>query len=463
VTRSRFRDLSSTLLVAVLASAFGVFLLQVSGMVSAMIGADDVSALAAVQTMLQALSIVFLMLATYVGAIVTANTVATVVAGRVRTIALLRLLGSSAAAERRAIAKEGLAIGALGALLGTITATAAAWALEGIGDSLGLLEPVPHDWASPVLLVPIVAVVLSTWLAAWSGSRRVLAVTPVQALGGSTERGIDDLTRRPARTALSLGLVVLGLVLLAVGVAVGLLSPMGVVIAFPGGLLCFTGIVLGAHLVMPRALRLLGRALGNSPPARLAAENALRNPERSTRTTIGLVIAVTLITTLAVAMEGYRATIAASIDDSPAVQAAVDVAFGSTVAVFAVLVGYSAVIAAIGMVNNLSLTVLQRTRELGLLRSLGFTRRQVRGMIVAEAAQLTVAAIAVGLVLGIFFGWAGAASLLGSVDRAALVPAVPWLLVAIVAGAAAVLTLAASVAPARRATTVSPVTALAVD
>ncbi|WP_307859236.1 ABC transporter permease [Herbiconiux sp. SYSU D00978] len=463
MTRSKLRDLASTLLVAVLASAFGVFLLQVSGMITAMIAADDVSEFATVQTMLQALSIVFLLLATYVGSIVTANTVATVVAGRVRTIALMRLLGSSAVAERRAIAKEGLVAGAAGALIGTVLGTAAAWGLEVAGDASGLLEAVPHGWADPVLLVPIVAVVLSTWLAAWAGSRRVLAVTPVQALGGSAERGIDDLTRRPVRTALALGLAVLGLLLLGVGVAVGLLTPLGVLIAFPGGLLAFTGVVLGAHLVMPRALRLIGRAFGSSAAARLAAENALRNPERSTRTTIGLVIGVTLITTLAVAMEGYRATVLASVGDSPVVRQAVDVAFGSTVAVFAVLVGYSAVIAAIGMVNNLSMTVLQRTRELGLLRALGFTRRQIRLMIVAEAAQLTFAAIAVGLLLGIVFGWAGAASLLGSVDLAALVPAVPWPLVAVIAVAAAVLTIAASVTPARRATTVSPVTALAVD
>ena len=57
-----------------------------------------------------------------------------------------------------------------------------------------------------------------------------------------------------------------------------------------------------------------------------------------------------------------------------------------TVGVFTVLIGFSALIAAVGMVNTLSLSVMQRTRELGLLRALGFDRRQLRGMIVAESA-----------------------------------------------------------------------------
>ncbi len=127
--------------------------------------------------------------------------------------------------------------------------------------------------------------------------------------------------------------------------------------------------------------------------------------------------------------------------------------------------GFSALIAAVGMVNNISLSVLQRTRELGLLRALGFTARQVREMILAESAQLTIAATLVGLVLGTFYGWAGAQSLLGSITGSPglVLPSVPVGLLAILAGAVAVLTLVASVAPSRRATRVVPVAALAVQ
>ncbi|HEY2557564.1 MAG TPA: ABC transporter permease, partial [Diaminobutyricibacter sp.] len=142
----------------------------------------------------------------------------------------------------------------------------------------------------------------------------------------------------------------------------------------------------------------------------------------------------------------------------------VDSVISVTMVVFSVLIGFSAVIAAIGVVNNLSLSVLQRTRELGLLRALGFSAGQVRTLILSESAQLTIAAVLSGLVLGTVYGWAGAQALLGSLPGAGFVaPVVPWSLLVIAAVAAAGLAIVASVAPTRRATGVSPVVALAVD
>ena len=136
-----------------------------------------------------------------------------------------------------------------------------------------------------------------------------------------------------------------------------------------------------------------------------------------------------------------------------------------TVVVFSVLIGFSALIAAVGMVNNLSLSVLQRTRELGLLRALGFTARQLRAMIRVESAQLVIASILVGFTLGIAYGWAGAQSMLGSISGSPrlILPVVPLWLLGVVVVVAAVLTVAASIIPARRATRIAPVVALAVD
>ena len=132
---------------------------------------------------------------------------------------------------------------------------------------------------------------------------------------------------------------------------------------------------------------------------------------------------------------------------------------------FSVLIGFSGLIAAVGLVNNLSLSVLQRIRELGLLRALGFSVQQLRRMILTESAQLTFTAVALGLVLGAFYGWVGAQSMLGSINGSPgiVLPAVPWLTVGIVVVAGAALTAIASWAPSRRATRVSPVAALAVE
>ena len=102
---------------------------------------------------------------------------------------------------------------------------------------------------------------------------------------------------------------------------------------------------------------------------------------------------------------------------------------------------------------------------IGLLRALGFSSGQLRRMVFSEAVQLTAAAVIVGLVLGTFYGWVGAQSLLGAIKGSPgiVAPGVPWVLVGIVVASAAVLTIAASIAPARRAIRVSPITALAID
>jgi putative ABC transport system permease protein len=177
------------------------------------------------------------------------------------------------------------------------------------------------------------------------------------------------------------------------------------------------------------------------------------------------VIGVTLITTFAVASQGYFSMIRQAQAVRPQEYQGADQILTVTLGVLTVLIGFSAIIAAVGMINNLSLSVLQRTRELGLLRALGFTARKVRGMIVAESAQMTISAVGLGLVLGIVYGWAGAQSLLGAIPgRSGVVwPSVPWLLLVNLAVGATALTLAAAQAPARRAETIVPVGALALD
>ncbi|WP_354003096.1 hypothetical protein [Microbacterium elymi] len=160
--------------------------------------------------------------------------------------------------------------------------------------------------------LPTAIVALTTWAAAWTGSRRVLAVTPLQALGASTEARREEVARRTGRNVTAVILVGVGMLLLTAGVALGLLNPSGVLVAFVGGLLSFTGIALGATVFMPPSLRLTGRMFGRSAVARLAAENALRYPERSSRMAIGVVIGVTLVTMFSVAMESAKAVMAAA-------------------------------------------------------------------------------------------------------------------------------------------------------
>jgi putative ABC transport system permease protein len=134
------------------------------------------------------------------------------------------------------------------------------------------------------------------------------------------------------------------------------------------------------------------------------------------------------------------------------------------------LVGVSAVIAAVGLVNLLTIGIVQRRRELGLLRALGLSSGQIRQMVLLEAAHITIAAVVSGLLLGTLYGWVAAQSLLGSVSVHAggsvgaglVAPAVPIVPVLVIVAATGVLTLVAAAVPTRLATRVSPVEALAV-
>ena len=455
-----------SILVATLSAAFGVCLLETTGVLAQVISADRVTGSRdIVAVFLQIVASAFIVIAVYVGAIVTTNTFATIIAGRTRTIALYRLIGASAAAQRRAVAREGLAVGAVGSMLGALIGTGTTVGLITVSVATGLMPTANYRFVEPVIALPIVAVVLTTWLASWIGSRRVLHVSPIQATGGAVEKSLDEAAGNRGRNVVAVVFFAFGGALLVLGMLIGLVNPVGVLVGVVGGLFSFTGVVLGSQLVMPVALRITGRMFGRSAPARLAAENAVRFPERSSRATIGLVIGVTLVTMFAVCVESYQVIIREAQKAQPGVYQGVEQTLAATVVVFSALMGFSALIAAVGMVNNLSLSVLQRTRELGLLRALGFTARQVRTMILAESAQLTVAATLLGLVLGTFYGWAGAQSLLGSITGSPglVLPAIPVGLLASLAGAAAVLTLVASVAPSRRATRIVPVAALAAE
>ena len=71
-----------------------------------------------------------------------------------------------------------------------------------------------------------------------------------------------------------------------------------------------------------------------------------------------------------------------------------------------VLLALALVIATVGVINTLLLSVVERTRELGLLRAVGMTRRQVRSSIRWESLIIAFIGTLTGLVLGLVFGWA---------------------------------------------------------
>jgi putative ABC transport system permease protein len=88
----------------------------------------------------------------------------------------------------------------------------------------------------------------------------------------------------------------------------------------------------------------------------------------------------------------YRETIAGQVDQMLALVTA--------------LLGMALFIAVLGIMNTLALSIHERTREIGLLRAVGMTRRQVRRMVRWEAVTVALLGSVVGLVLGTGLGWA---------------------------------------------------------
>ncbi len=114
-----------------------------------------------------------------------------------------------------------------------------------------------------------------------------------------------------------------------------------------------------------------------------------------------------------------------------------------------------------GIVNTLSMSVLERTREIGVLRALGSTRWQVRRQVAAESVVIGLIGALLGIAVGIGLGAAllqGLASGVPGVEYRAPVATMGW-----VALAGVVLGLIASILPARRAARLDVIRALSYE
>jgi putative ABC transport system permease protein len=113
-----------------------------------------------------------------------------------------------------------------------------------------------------------------------------------------------------------------------------------------------------------------------------------------------------------------------------------------------VLLTFAIVIAVFGIANTLGLSVIERTHEIGLLRAVGMTRRQLRSTIRWESVIVALLGAVLGLVIGVFFGWAMVTALRDQgINQLAFAP-LSLALIIVIAGVFGVI---AAILPARRA------------
>ncbi|MCO5223722.1 MAG: FtsX-like permease family protein [Thermomicrobiales bacterium] len=123
------------------------------------------------------------------------------------------------------------------------------------------------------------------------------------------------------------------------------------------------------------------------------------------------------------------------------------------------LLAVSIIIAVVGIGNTLTLSVIERSRETGMLRAMGLKRGQVRTMLATEGVLIALIGCGIGLVLGGLYGIAGIYCVIG--DAFQVTPSMPWLWFVYIVVAAVLSGIVASIIPAQRSLKVKPVEALA--
>ncbi|HEY1133974.1 MAG TPA: FtsX-like permease family protein [Nocardioides sp.] len=253
--------------------------------------------------------LLFAAIAAVVSVMVIANTFSILFAQRQRDLALLRCVGATRRQVRRSVRIEAFVVGVLASLTGL--ALGAALGFGGVAIlrasvdfPLGAVEPSPLWWGAA-----LVGGVLTTVLAAWFPTRTATRVSPLAAL---RPEAAPSVRTTAGRIRIAFGALVLtaGTVGLAGAVVT---ENMGVMVL--GGATFFAGVVLLGPVLVPAVLRLVGLLVRRTgPAARIAGDNAVRNPRRTAATTASLLIGVTLTTAVLTGMASARSATDAEMD-----------------------------------------------------------------------------------------------------------------------------------------------------
>lgn len=257
------------------------------------------------------LLLVFATIALFVSVLVVANTFSILFAQRARDFALLRCVGATRRQLLRSVRVEALVIGVASALIGLAAGTGVGYALVAAAraalpsGTMGTASPSPGWYAGA-----FVTGVLVTVVAAWLPTRRVTALEPLAALRPDDATGVRTRAGR-LRVATGAVTVVAGAALLGLSI-----DHHSVLAMLAGGVASFSGVLLLGPVLVPALIRVVGGASGRvlGAPARLATENAVRNPRRTAATTAALLVGVTLTTAVLTGLASSRSAVDTDLD-----------------------------------------------------------------------------------------------------------------------------------------------------
>ena len=389
-------------------------------------GADDAGTSAGLFLLLSAFGLVVVVAAGFV----IANSFSATVAARFSELALLRAVGMRRRQVYASVMLEGGLVGAVGTVVGLFTGTLAAWAVSLVTMPDGSLPALQPSTALPALGVGLLVTMMSALLPAWQATR----VRPVAALSAGPTLSGQPLPRGRAVA----GTVLLGVGILAAAVPLGG-GPADILVFTVGALVGFVGLAMLAPAAMPALGGGASRASG-SAVAKLAIGNLVRSQRRTANASMAVVLGVTLFTGVMVVLHSVlEASRRAGYEPE---------GVGSTFALASALAGFTIVVALLGVINTIVLSVRERASELALLRTVGMTAREVRRSVTIEGTAIASLGVGAGLMLGL----AGAWLLIGRLQDDALVAMPPWQLLAAMAAAVLVIVVMSSRAVAVRAT-----------
>lgn len=137
-----------------------------------------------------------------------------------------------------------------------------------------------------------------------------------------------------------------------------------------------------------------------------------------------------------------------AVQDNSEFQEGLEDQIGQILIIINALLGLCLIIAFFGIINTMALSVLERTREIGLLRAVGMTRSQLRTSVRWEAVIVGVFGALLGVIMGVLLAYAGITAL---PDEFITQTAIPWVSLVLYIVLGAVLGVLAAYFPARRA------------
>jgi putative ABC transport system permease protein len=245
-------------------------------------------------------------IALFVGAFVIFNTLSITVAQRTRELATLRTLGATRRQVLRSVILESAALGALASVVGLVAGFGLARGLSALFSALGLgLPEASPVYAGRTFVVSLLLGAVVTVLAGVIPAVRATKVAPIAAARGDLPPRIRG--RRGA--IVGAALLVVAAVLLGYAVTGNRLGSGSSLLALAVGALA---LISGTAGVASRLVSVLATAFGwparrfGGAAARIASENAVRNPQRTASTAAALMIGIALVSFVAVLGKGVH-------------------------------------------------------------------------------------------------------------------------------------------------------------